>query len=124
VRRREPGAASSEVENHPSGRQALERGGDSLEGALGPRARRRIARGGARPSSEAEFTRRGARSTSEAETRPRGTAADRLVGCCVFFGPWDFPLWAATIRSVFLGFVACSVGFYYFSKRGLSPVIR
>jgi hypothetical protein len=76
-----------------------------VEGALDPRVRQRLARGGVRPSSEAE-------------NRPRGTAVDRLVGRRGFFGPWAFPLWAATTRSMFLGFVACSFVFYYFSKRG------
>jgi hypothetical protein len=96
-----PRAASSEAETHPRGRQALERDGESPEGALDPRARRRIARGGARPSNETKFTRRGARSSSEVGTHPRGTAADHLVGCCGFFGSWAFPLWVATVRSVF-----------------------
>jgi hypothetical protein len=103
------------------GRQALERGGDSPEGALGPRARRRFTRGGARPSSEAEFKWRGAWSSSEAETHPRGTATDRLVGRCGFFGPWAFPLWVATTRSVFLGFAPCSFAFYYFFEKGVFP---
>jgi hypothetical protein len=88
VRHRGPRAASSEAETRPRGCQALERDGESPEGVLDPRARRRIARGGARPSSETEFTRRGARSSSEAGTRPRETAADRLVGRGPFhFGP-------------------------------------
>jgi hypothetical protein len=125
------------VESRLRGRQALERGGGSPEGASGPRARRkspegasgprarrRIAWGGVRPSSEVELTQRGARPSSEAETRPRGTAAGRLVGRCGFFGPWAFPFWAATTRSVFLGFATCLFVFYYFSKRGVSPVIR
>jgi hypothetical protein len=37
---------SSEVEIRPRGRPALERGGDSPEGAPNPRVRRRFARGG------------------------------------------------------------------------------
>jgi hypothetical protein len=86
VRRRGPRAASSEAENRPRGRQALERGGDWPEGASCPRVRRRLARGGVTPSSEAETLRRGARSSSETEIRPRGTAADRLVGRCGFLG--------------------------------------
>jgi hypothetical protein len=67
VRCRGSKAASSEVETSPGGRQALERGGDSPEGALGPRARRRL-HGAALGSS------------SETEIRPRDTLADRLVG--------------------------------------------
>jgi hypothetical protein len=42
VWRLEPGAPSSEAEFHPMGRQALERGGVSPEGASGPRARRSL----------------------------------------------------------------------------------
>jgi hypothetical protein len=77
VRRRGSKAASSEMETRPSGRQALERGGDSPEGASGPRARWRLTRGGVRPSSEME-------------TRPRGTATGRLVGRCGFSGHGPF----------------------------------
>jgi hypothetical protein len=43
----------------PEGRPAPERGGDSPEGASSPRARRRFARGGVQPSSEAEIRPRG-----------------------------------------------------------------
>jgi hypothetical protein len=39
TRRHGPVAASNEAENRPRGRQPLERGGESPEGALGPRAR-------------------------------------------------------------------------------------
>jgi hypothetical protein len=46
VRGHEPAEPSSEAEIRPSGRIALERGGDSLEGARSPRARGRFARGG------------------------------------------------------------------------------
>jgi hypothetical protein len=102
----------------------LERGGESPEGASGPRARRGITRGGVRPSSEAEFTRRGIRPLSEVENRPRGTATSGLVGRCGFFRQWAIPLWAATTWSMFLGFTTCLFVFYYFSKRGFSLVIR
>jgi hypothetical protein len=68
----------------------LERGGVSPEGASGPRARGRLARGGVRPLSEAEFLRCGAQSSSETEIRPRGTAAVRLVGRCGFLGRGPF----------------------------------
>jgi hypothetical protein len=54
VRRRGPREASSKAETRPRGSRSLQRGGDSPEGALGPRARRRLTRGGVRPSSEAE----------------------------------------------------------------------
>jgi hypothetical protein len=69
---RELGATSSKAKIRPRGRPALERGGDSPKGASsprarwrshgaasGPRARRRFARGGVRPSSEAEIHQRG-----------------------------------------------------------------
>jgi hypothetical protein len=72
------------MENRPRGRQALERGRDSPEGVSGPRARRGLARGGVRPSSEAGTLRHGARSSSETEICPRDTAADHLVGYCGF----------------------------------------
>jgi hypothetical protein len=45
---------SSEAESHPRGRQALERDGVSPEGVSGPRARRSLTREGVQPSSEAE----------------------------------------------------------------------
>jgi hypothetical protein len=50
---------SSEAESHPRGRPALERGGNSPEGASSPRARRNLTRGGDQPSSEAESHPRG-----------------------------------------------------------------
>jgi hypothetical protein len=55
-------ATSSEAETRSGGggwRQALERGGDSPEGASSPRARQRFARGGVKPSSEADICLRG-----------------------------------------------------------------
>jgi hypothetical protein len=58
---------SSEAESHPRGRPALERGETSPEGAIGPRARRNLTRGGDQPSSEAEF-------------RPRVAGPTALVG--------------------------------------------
>jgi hypothetical protein len=66
--------ASSEAESHLRGRPSLERGGTSREGAPGPRERRNLTRGGARPSSKAE-------------PYPRGRPAlerggDSLVWCC------------------------------------------
>jgi hypothetical protein len=103
ARRHEPGSASSEAENRPRRRQPLERGGESPEGALGARARRTVARGGVSPSSEAE-------------NRPRGIAGGRLVGCCGFFGPWAFPLWAATTGSVFFRISSTFIYVYHFLK--------
>jgi hypothetical protein len=73
--RHEPVETLSEVENRSRGHQALERGGE-------------LPNGGVRPSSEVV-------------NHPRGTTAGRLVGCCGFFGPWAFPLWAATTWSMF-----------------------
>jgi hypothetical protein len=57
----EPGAASSEAENRPRGRQALERGGESPEG-------------GVRPSSEVE-------------NHPRGRQALERGGVCTAWRP-------------------------------------
>jgi hypothetical protein len=64
----------------PRARGGLERGRDSLERASSPRARRRFARGGVQPSSEAEIRWHGARPLSEAEVCPRGAGADLLMG--------------------------------------------
>jgi hypothetical protein len=128
----DPGTRGVTSLGRPRARRRVARGGvrpsseveNRLRGVLGPRARRRIARGGVRPSSEAEFTSCGTLSSSEAETHPRGTAASRLVGRYGFFGPWAFPLWVATTQNVFLGFVACSFCVLLFFERGVSPVIR
>jgi hypothetical protein len=112
VRHRKPEAASSEVETHLRARRALERGGESPEGAPDPRVRQRLARGGVRHSSEAE-------------THPRGTATIRMVGRYGFFGPSAFPLWAVTTRSVFFGVHSVFICFLLFlQKRGFSAVIR
>jgi hypothetical protein len=51
------GAWSIETGPCARGRPALERGGTSPEGASGPRARRNLARGGDRSSSEAKLYR-------------------------------------------------------------------
>jgi hypothetical protein len=59
---------------------SLERGGDSPEGASSPRARRRFARGGVKPLSEAEISWCGTWPSSEMEVRPRGAAAGYLMG--------------------------------------------
>jgi hypothetical protein len=67
--------ASSEAEIRPKGWTALERGGDSPEGAASPRATWRFAQGGSQPSSEAEI-------------RPRGQTA--LERGCPLGGPWAF----------------------------------
>jgi hypothetical protein len=74
------------------GAGSLERGGNSLEGALSPRARmsltrgagslerRELARGGVKPSSEAGVWCCGACPSSETEVRSRGTGAACLLG--------------------------------------------
>jgi hypothetical protein len=46
-----------------------------------------------------------------------GIAGGQLVGCYDFFGPWAFPLSAATIDNVFLGSVAHSFAFIIVRKR-------
>jgi hypothetical protein len=57
ARHHELGSASSEAENRPRGCQALERGGESPEGALGPRARRTVARGASAPRARQRIAR-------------------------------------------------------------------
>jgi hypothetical protein len=47
--------------------ESLERGGVSLEGESGPRARQSLARGGVQPSNEAESHPRGVQPSSRAE---------------------------------------------------------
>jgi hypothetical protein len=59
--------ASSEAESHPRGRPALERGGNSPEGATNLRAMRELVSAPLCPSSEAEF-------------RPRVAGLTVLVG--------------------------------------------
>jgi hypothetical protein len=66
---------SSEAEIRPRGRPALERGGDSPEGASSPRARRRFARGGVQPSSEAEIRPRGRPALERGGSLPEGASA-------------------------------------------------
>jgi hypothetical protein len=56
-------------------RDALERDGNPLEGALSSRSRRDLARGGVQPPSEAESRSKGAQPSSEAEPHPRGRPA-------------------------------------------------
>jgi hypothetical protein len=89
-----------------------------------PRARRRLARGGVRPSSEAEISWCSTWSSSEAETRPRGTTAVCLVGRCGFLGRGLFRFGPRLYieRAGVCGFV--HFAFYYFSKRAFSPVMR
>jgi hypothetical protein len=62
------------------GRPAPERGGVPLEGASDPRARRNFTRGGNRPTSEAELYRGGAVPLDRSRLPPEGGWADRLTG--------------------------------------------
>jgi hypothetical protein len=70
---------SSEVGTRLRGSRALERGGNSPDGASSPRVRRKLARGGVKPSSEAEVLWCGAWPSSETEVRPRGDEAGYLM---------------------------------------------
>jgi hypothetical protein len=88
------------------GRVGLERGGESPEGAPAPRVRRRIARGGARPSSEAE-------------NRPRGIAAGQWWAVVVSLGPGPSYFGLRPRGACFFRIVACLFVFYYFRKGGL-----
>jgi hypothetical protein len=53
-------------------RDALDRDGNSLEGAFGPRSRRGLMRGGVQPSSEAEYRSRVIQPSSETDPHSRG----------------------------------------------------
>jgi hypothetical protein len=64
--------SSSETETRSRGRSTLDRDGTLLEGATGPRARRNPARGGDRPSSEAEFFRCGTVPLERSGVPPEG----------------------------------------------------
>jgi hypothetical protein len=112
---------SSEVEVRPRGRQALERGGGSPEGASGPRARWRLTRGGVRPSSEAEDPWHGAWSSSDTQNRPRGTAAGCLVGRCGFLGRGPFFASGCGHVECVLRFAGLFVCLLLFFKRGVFP---
>jgi hypothetical protein len=72
--------SSSETETRLRGCSALDRGGTSLEGVPGPRARRNLTRGGDRPSSEAEFYQCGTAPLERSGVPPEGGYADCLVG--------------------------------------------
>jgi hypothetical protein len=91
ARRHEFEAASSGAENRPRRRKTLERGGESPEGALGPRARWRIARGASRP------------------------AGWWAVMVSFGRGPSRFGLGPQAV--CFLGLVACLFAFIFFSKK-------
>jgi hypothetical protein len=102
---------SSEVEVRPRGRQALERGGGSPEGATGPRARRRIR--GTAPGPRA--THRIARGVP----RPAvwwAPAASWVVGPSL--------LRAAATWNVFCGLRVCLFAFYFFQKGCFPRLLR
>jgi hypothetical protein len=64
--------SSSEAEPCSRGRLALGRGGTSPEGATGPRARRKLTRGGDQPSSEAEVSQCGSVPLERSGVPPEG----------------------------------------------------
>jgi hypothetical protein len=61
-------------------RDALERDGNSLEGAFGSRSRRGLARGGVQPSSGAESRSRVFRPSSETDPHSRGRSTHERGG--------------------------------------------
>jgi hypothetical protein len=61
-------------------REVLERGGTSLEGATGPRARWNLTRGGDQPPSEAEVCQCSAVPLERSRVLPVGGWADYLMG--------------------------------------------
>jgi hypothetical protein len=77
------------------------------------------ARGGVRPSSEAETSWCGTRSSSETEIRPRGTATDRLVGRCGFLGRGPFFVLGCGYAERVLVFVGMFVCVLLFFERGV-----
>jgi hypothetical protein len=89
-----------------------------------PRARRRTARGGVGPSSEAETLRRGARSSSETEIRPR--VPRPIVWWVVrgFLGHGLFFVSGRGHAERVCGSRASLFTFYYFSKGVFSLDIR
>jgi hypothetical protein len=74
-------------------RVGLERGGESPEGAPAPRARCRIARGGARPSSEADCCPRGCQPLERGGESPEGYCGQSVGGPLWF-------LWAVGLPSL------------------------
>jgi hypothetical protein len=72
--------------------EVLERGGTSPEGATGPRARRNLTRGGARPSSEAEIRWCDATPLERSGVPPEGGWADCSGGPLGPPAPWALPV--------------------------------
>jgi hypothetical protein len=116
----------------PRARRKIARGGAGpramqkiARGGVSPRARRRIARGGRQPSSEAEYRTRGRQPSSMAEYRLRGAAA--RVGWWVIVislgrGPFHFGL--EPHEACFLGPWRVHLRLLFFKTRGFSLVIR
>jgi hypothetical protein len=111
VRRRGPRVTSSKAESRPRGSQSLERGGDSPEGALGPRARRRLRGTTPGPRARRRFVR----------AVPRVTVW-WAVEVSWAVGPSLFR--AVATRRVLCDSRICLFAFYYFLKGVFSPVIR
>jgi hypothetical protein len=106
------------------GHQALERGGDSPEGALGPRARRRFTRGALGPRARQSLSGvapspRARRKLTRGVPRPIDWWA---VVASLCRGPFHFRL--RLHRACFWGSRRVHLCFIIFSKRGFSPVIR
>jgi hypothetical protein len=93
----EPGAASSKAKNGPMGRQPLKSGGEPPEEASAPRARRGVARGVPRPVS--------------------------WWAIAISLGRGPFHFGPRPHGACFLGSVARSFVFYYFSKKGFPRLL-
>jgi hypothetical protein len=94
---------------------------ETRSGVRIPRARRRLARGGIKPSSEVEVPWRSVWSLSEAEARPRGTAAGCVVGRCGFLGRGPFFALGCDHAECALWFVGSFVYFLLFFRKGCFP---
>jgi hypothetical protein len=89
-----------------------------------PRARRRFARGGVRPSSEAEISRPCARPSSEAEIRPRGVEAGRFDGLAEVIWVVGSSLHQAMIMRGVIYSLWVDLCFVVLREMGFSPAIR
>jgi hypothetical protein len=103
VRSRGSRAASSEAETR--------------SGLPVPRARRRLARGGVKPSSKVETSWCGAWPSSEAEIRPRGTATGCLMGRYGFLGRGPFSVLGRDHAQCVLWFVDLFVCFFIICRK-------
>jgi hypothetical protein len=115
-----------------SGEQVWSRGSttassevETCSGVPVPRARRGLARGGVKPSSEAETSWCSAWPSSEAEIRPRGTAAGCLMGRYGFLGRGPFSVLVRDRAECVLWFVGLFVRFFIiFRKRCFPSLLR